>query len=443
MASICKQSSGRRMIQFVDGDKRRRCVRLGKVSQRMAEGVRLRVEHLATARASGQPLDSATADWLADIDDVLHDRLARAGLVEPRQQQERATLAGFLDSYIESRIDIKPASRVIFRHVRRNLVERLGADRPLREITITDADEVRLQMIRDGLAASTICKRLQRARQVFKAAKRQKLIDENPFGDVKHHEGNPAERQQFVTREETSRVLAACNPTWRLIVTLARYGGLRCPSEVLSLQWQGVDWAAGRITVDSPKTAHHPGRGSRVVPMFPELRGELEAAWDRASEGAVYVVDADHYRAAAQGPDGWRNANLRTQFERILKQAGVTPWPRLFQNLRLSRETELAAEHPIHVVTAWMGNTPKVAMRHYLQVTDSDFEWASEGAAKCAAEAQQNAQQSPQAAIGRNTKETTQALAKQGLGPIGADCDSLGQPPKVAGTGFEPATSRL
>ncbi len=285
---------------------------------------------------------------------------------------------------------------MILGHVRRNLIECLGAGRPLREISPTDADAVRLAMIREGLADSTIAKRLQRARQMFAAAKRRGLVDGNPFGDVKHNEGNPAERQRFIERETVARILAVCNPTWRLITVLCRYGGLRCPSEVLSLKLAGIDWAAARLRVDSPKTEHHPGRGSRIIPLFPELRAELEAAWDRAAPGEVYAVcgpDADAYRVAAQGPDGWRNANLRTQFNRILKRAGVAAWPKPFQNMRLSRETELAAEYPLHVVTAWLGNTPKVAMRHYLTVTDADFDRAGGGAAKSAADALQKALQ--------------------------------------------------
>ena len=58
------------------------------------------------------------------------------------------------------------------------------------------------------------------------------------------------------------------------------------------------------------------------------------------------------------------------------RSAGIEPWERLFQNLRASRETELANEYPLHVVTAWMGNTEKVASKHYLQVTDAHFEQA-------------------------------------------------------------------
>ena len=60
----------------------------------------------------------------------------------------------------------------------------------------------------------------------------------------------------------------------------------------------------------------------------------------------------------------------------IIKRAGVSPWPKIFQNLRASRETELANQFPLHVVTEWLGNTPSVATKHYLQVTDAHYEEA-------------------------------------------------------------------
>lgn len=53
-------------------------------------------------------------------------------------------------------------------------------------------------------------------------------------------------------------------------------------------------------------------------------------------------------------------------------------WPRLMQNLRASRETELLAEHPIHVVCAWMGHSAIVGQKHYAKVRDSDFEQATD-----------------------------------------------------------------
>ncbi|MGB7156829.1 MAG: hypothetical protein WBD40_02105 [Tepidisphaeraceae bacterium] len=55
-------------------------------------------------------------------------------------------------------------------------------------------------------------------------------------------------------------------------------------------------------------------------------------------------------------------SNLRTQFLRILDAAGVAPWPKLFQNLRSTRQTELTEEFPAHVVCAWLG-TPRRSHR--------------------------------------------------------------------------------
>jgi hypothetical protein len=62
---------------------------------------------------------------------------------------------------------------------------------------------------------------------------------------------------------------------------------------------------------------------------------------------------------------------------RIVKRAGFESWSRIFHALRSSRETELARDFPLHVVTAWLGNTLKIAMRHYLLTTEADFERAT------------------------------------------------------------------
>jgi hypothetical protein len=89
---------------------------------------------------------------------------------------------------------------------------------------------------------------------------------------------------------------------------------------------------------------------------------------------------------------------------RILKRAGLKPWPKLFHNLRASRETELAAIHPLHTVCEWIGNSARIASAHYLQVTEADFERASRtGAESGALEAQNRGQRSPHC-LARNRK---------------------------------------
>src|SRR5262249_42048182 len=151
-----------------------------------------------------------------------------------------------------------------------------------------------------------------------------------------------------------------------------RYGGLRCPSEHIALKWADVDWERSRFRVRSPKTANHADGGERWVPMFPELRLHLEEAFELAVPGAMHVIT--RYRDT--------NKNLRTQMHRIIRNAGLTPWPRTFHNLRASRQTELAGTFPLHVVCAWIGNKRAVAAEHYLQVTDADFERAAKSGAR-------------------------------------------------------------
>ncbi len=369
MAGISKLGSGRRAIQFVGVDRKRRTIRLGKISQEDAEPIKRHIERLLTAKITAQPLDRRTVAWIGELEAPLLDKLARVGLLAARELP--IPLGPFLDNYVAQRNDVKPATKEVWGQVVRNLKGHFGEGRDIKLVTVADAEAFKAYLINEGLSSTTVHKRLQFARAFFRAALKRKHIEENPFAEVSSKAIIDSNRLRFVTHDETKRLLAIANLDWRLIISLARYGGLRCPSEVLSLRWQDIDWKAGRITVTSPKTEHHEGKGSRVIPLFPELLCVLQEARAEAGPDAKHVVNG--YREKAITERGWRSCNLRTQFERLIKRAGLKPWPRLFHNLRSSRETELAAEYPIQVVTAWLGNTPRIALKYYLQVTDADF----------------------------------------------------------------------
>ncbi len=114
------------------------------------------------------------------------------------------------------------------------------------------------------------------------------------------------------------------------------------------------------------ETKHHEGREIRLIPLYPELKDVLEGWRAKAPTESEWVIARTRSS----------KTNLRTQLERIIVAAGLKPWPKLFHNLRSSRETELMEDHPLHVVCAWMGSTPKVAAKHYLQVTGEHFDKA-------------------------------------------------------------------
>ena len=273
-----------------------------------------------------------------------------------------------------------------------------GAGKPLGEITPLDCDRWRQAMRDAGLAEATISKRVKTARQIFRHGMRWKMQAENPFADVKAGSQTNKARMYFVSRDDAQKVLDACSDAqWKLLFALSRYGGLRCPSEHLKLKWTDVDWEKNRMLVHSPKTEHNDGGDCRFVPLFPELRPYLLEAFDRAEEGTEYVI--------TRCRDS--KTNLRTQMERIIKRSGVKPWPKLFHNLRSTRQTELTEKFPSHVVCAWLGNSRAVAQDHYLQVTDAHFAQAVAEPTRRPAQAAQNPAQSAAITPG-NKQESTQ-----------------------------------
>ena len=410
MASISKGPNGHRMLQFTAVDNKRKTIRLGKMSQRLAESFKHRVEQLISAKRSGAAMDADTASWVGSLPPKMAEKLVRVDLIASRQLPSKSSLRTFLDDYVNSRIDVKPATKEVWRQIVENMCEFFGDDRKLPGINEGDAEDFKMYLHGKGLASTTIHKRLQFARMFFKAAKKRKLIESNPFADVMTRAVTPENRQYFVTREETERLLQVADPIWTLIITLARYGGLRCPSEVLSLRWEHVNWDTNRITVPSPKTAHHPGKAQRVIPIFKELQPYLSEAFDQAPEGTEFVVGGQ-YREAAETNKGWRNCNLRTQLLRLIKRAGLESWPKTFHAFRASRETELAREHPLHVVTKWLGNTPRIAMKHYLQVTNEDFSKAAGNTVASAAQSAAKSAAAPACTLAHPTPETTKAPA--------------------------------
>lgn len=127
------------------------------------------------------------------------------------------------------------------------------------------------------------------------------MIDENPFCDVAIPHADVKARQRYVPKESIKRLIEIANPSWQAILGLARYGGLRCPSEVVSLRWDHINWAQGRITVPSPKTERY-GKGTREIPLFPDLKSVLTQVRELQDPGNAYVVgDACHKSCQDKG----------------------------------------------------------------------------------------------------------------------------------------------
>ncbi len=454
MASVCNDAGCCRRILFVDPDGCRKTIRLGKLSKRDAESIKLRVESLLSSAMTGNAMDRDLSVRVANMKPWLREKLERAELLEPLEPvapKLSLSLDGFLTDFMaRNGATKKPATRVVWLQVMAMLRLYMPKGISLDAVTTGRAKLFLTKLKERGLASATVHKRVGLARQFFQDAVDWELIGRNPFAGVKTQTSSIKSNVE-VPRETIDLVLEKCDTAWAAVVGLCRFGGLRCPSEVLSLRWGDIDWENDRMAVPEPKVEHHEGRGVRAVPLFPELRPLLEAAWNKATEGTVYpspesyVVNKPAYREAAMTEAGWGNSNLRTQFLKVLERAKVTPWARLFHSMRASRQTELERQFPLHVVCAWLGNTEAIAKRHYLLVSDDDFAKATHPPVVLEPEdAAHNAAQSGLKAAHKAAQQGTRKLSQGNEEPPSNAGRSevstvFSGVPKAEDTGLEPA----
>jgi integrase len=386
-----------RAIQFVGADRKRRSIRLGGLPAKDVESIKERIDLLEVYRKHNRSPDTETAQWVGRIDGNIYDKLAAGGLVEPRPGKETRkgiSLGAFLENYIGQRQALVTAGKLnadtlrIEKVTRDCLVQRFGADKLLDRFTEADAEDFRHFLLTIGgqpvkrcgpeitimprrpLAESTTRKRCSIANKFFRSAVRRGLITRNPFDTDAVPKSNVAtSKHAYIKAADAQAVLDKLPDTqWKLIFALCRWGGLRI-GEVRLLTWADVQWDESRLLVHSPKTARYKGHATRLVPLWPEIAELLDKRYHDAPEGDQYVLPMLQGRS---------NASLRKVLQRAIEAAGVAAWPRLFHNLRGTRQNELLeAGHARKAVCAWMGNSDDTAEEHYEKCTEADWSRAT------------------------------------------------------------------
>ncbi len=349
------------------------------------------------------PIDNETANWLRGVSESIYSKLANCGLVPARESTQ---LGDFVKNYIEKRTNLKPRTVLKYQMVEKRLNEYFKPDRLIGTITSGDAEDFRDWIGTQVKSENTIRKAIQTCKTIFKYAVKKELIAQNPFEGQASSTIPKDDRFHYIERDVAFAVLDACpNTSWRLLFALARFGGMRTPSEPRELKWSDIDWENKRIVVTAPKTEHH-GKGKRIMPLFPELEPYLAQALKEAEEGAEYVLP--QLRDKAYNP--------ATHMLRIVEKACGQAWPKIFQNCRSTRQTELQEDFPSHVVTKWLGNTDKVAEKYYLQVRDKHFKQALEAKPDTAKQQSEAKPEAPLGDMGKKTSENNASNASTGVG---------------------------
>lgn len=363
MSSIVRRPNGHRWITYKFRGKRH-TLRLGAVSDDIADEFKRRLDRLISYQNLGVPLEAEIVSWLGRIDERLHKSLITAGLTGSRGPTDLGELLAMHAKHLTVR-SCKPSTLKNAGVLHGNLKTYFSAGRSFRTITRAECDSFRHWLLTTGgknqtaLSKATATNRCHRAKSIFKFAIENKWLDENPFQhSAKRLEVNRA-RDRYITIEVFNRMVnATTDRELRLLLAMVRIAGVRCPSEIRPLTWQSVQWDEGVIVVVAPKTEGYEDQERREVPILPAMRPILNDAWEHAPPGELMFPRHQGTGAAITG-----------RIESLLRKIGEPLIPKPMVNMRASAERDaFAAGHAPDVVAAWFGHSPTTALKHYSRV---------------------------------------------------------------------------
>lgn len=95
-----KRGTGCRVLLRAASGKRH-TIRLGRVTNKLAETAWRMIDSLEAANAAGHSPDRETAEWVGRPDDEMHGRLVKVGFVPPRERAQKAIVT--LGQHFEQR----------------------------------------------------------------------------------------------------------------------------------------------------------------------------------------------------------------------------------------------------------------------------------------------------------------------------------------------------
>ena len=384
MASVStNRKTGARRVLFVSTDGTRRALHVGKVTMATATEIGAHVDHLVLCQQAREDFRQSTQQWIEHIRrhwPRLAKRLVTFGLISESTGSTASrkncsiSFADYADQLIAARNDLKPNTIRLWRQTAVRIREFFGP-LTIMGVTAKHGNDFKRWLLSPsdkggaGYASTSAGKHMALTKTFLQEAVDAGIVNVNPFGKVVIDRQRNRTRQRFIDSSVITQVISLVDdPEFQAVVALSRWGGLRTPSEPFAMQWKHIDWDCKRIEVQSVKTRSK-GRPTREIPLFPELVPFLTTLRDAHLEISPETFVIPNLRR-------FTGANLRKRMSRAVRNASFEVWPRIFHNLRASRQTELEERFPRKTVCEWMGNSEQVADQHYLQVRNEHFDRA-------------------------------------------------------------------
>ena len=188
-----------------------------------------------------------------------------------------------------------------------------SAENDLSEVTREQVIQFRNEAAKT-LASKTVNHDLKCLKMIFKAARRDGAIIEDPceFVDTVRQAAPEGEHRRPFTIPELQAVLSVADNEWASLVRFGFYTGQRL-ADLASLTWANLDLARGEIRLETRKTGRR-----MILPIAAPLRKHIELlpAGDKPDAPI-------HQRAFAIVSKEKKSGSLSNQFADLLAQAGL------------------------------------------------------------------------------------------------------------------------
>ena len=262
------------------------------------------------------------------------------------------TLEKLLQAFYEIKSHLKRETQEVYKMFGNLLLQFFGKDKKISSVGKLDCERFKIQLL-TRYSECTVSRGIRSCRSIFKFAVDMELLSKNPFVGVSGNMEVNLSRQLYVDREMIERVMEHCRDDYdRLLLALARFGGLRIPSEICHLRF--CDFAGSVIQIHRDTKT-----GAREVPLFGEIRE---------------IFDRVHAQAGLRenfSPAAIIFSNLGNYWFRIasaITASGVERWVKLFVNLRSSCITDMVERgYTEKTLDAIFGNSAAIRSLHYVQ----------------------------------------------------------------------------
>lgn len=336
---------------------------VGPLTVRQQREYERHVQCVADSFKVGASPEPESAKWFESVPDRIRDKFVAWGMLPARHRRslkpEQRTVDGWTRLFID---EFKGVWRTKnnYEQARSWLTKSVDGKRDI--ATVTQGDMKRWQASMSALALTTRNKHIKRVKTMFAGAVEDGIISSSPASILKEEKTKKRvdrSRQEFVDSDRTKLVMSKLpGITWKLIFALMRFQGLR-RHEVFAIEWSNVDLKSNELTIPAETKT-----GWRSMPIFPEVLDLLNSIPKASRTGKV--IDWTRSQESV-------TELLKRHVTAILGEC----WPKVCQQLRSTRRTELDAEFEPFVVNEWLGHDSRTAEQHYQQVTPAHLQRAA------------------------------------------------------------------